>query len=138
MTRFGRCFCPQCGKEQDSSGRLGSAGQCDCGNWIPHKLLDGARIYWIVQIAFCIAIASFFVSFALFYTELPSDPWERFFSPILQVPAFASFIVSFRILIRHKRRHDEDTLLLRVYLFGIVLMSFGFLISILEAILKSS
>jgi hypothetical protein len=136
MSRFGRCFCSQCGKEQDDAGRLGSPMQCTCGNWITSIELDKGRRYWIVQIAFCFAIASFFISFALFYTELPSNPWERFFSPILQTPAFASFVVSYRMLINHKRTHSEDEVMLRAYFWGVCIMIIGIIVSLLEAIRK--
>ena len=36
MIRFDHCFCPKCGKEHDSNGRLGTSRQCSCGFWMPH------------------------------------------------------------------------------------------------------
>jgi hypothetical protein len=81
-------------------------------------------------------MASFFVALTVFYAELPSDPWERLFSPLLQVPAFTTFIVSYRILLKQKRTHDEDYLLLRYYFWGVSLMSVAIIVSVLEAAQK--
>ena len=136
MFRYDCYRCPQCGEKHDDSGRLGTSKQCDCGNWLSQSQLDRVRHYWIAQIALCFAIASFFISFALFNHELPTNPQERFFSPILQVPAFASFVVSYRMLVRHKRMRDGDGLLLRRYFLAICLMSIGMIVSLLEGLQK--
>jgi len=136
MFRYDCYRCPQCGEKHDDSGRLGTSKQCDCGNWLSQSKLDKVRHYWIAQVALCFAIASFFISFALFNHELPNNPQERFFSPILQAPAFASFVVSYRILVRRKRMQDEDGLLLHSYFWAICLMSIGIIVSILEAVQK--
>ena len=135
MIRFGRCFCPKCGKEHDSTGRLGTSRQCSCGAWISRKDLDRVRYYWIFQVAISFAIAAFFFALALFFRDLPLDPWQRFFSPILQVPATASFIVSYLSIVRIKRTDDGDTLMFRYYLWGIGLMSAGLVAALLVAIL---
>ena len=134
MIRFGRCFCPKCGKEHYSTGRLGTSRQCSCGAWIPKATLDRVRYYWIFQVAISFGLAAFFFALALFFRDLPHDPWKRFFSPRLQVPAAASFIVSYRILVRHKRMDDSDTLMFRYYLWGIGLMSVGIVTALLAAI----
>jgi hypothetical protein len=134
MIRFDRCYCPKCGKEHDSAGRLGTARQCSCGAWIPNTALDRVRYYWILQIAISFGIASFFLALALFYRDLPNDPWDRFFSPMLQVPAVTSFIISYRIIVRHKRTHDSDDLMFRYFFWSIGLMSIGFVAAFLVAI----
>ncbi|WP_027148734.1 hypothetical protein [Methylobacter tundripaludum] len=134
MIRFDRCYCPKCGKEHDATGRLGTAQQCSCGTWIPNTVLDRVRYYWIFQVAISYGVASFFLALALFYRDLPSDPWDRFFSPMLQVPAAVSFIVSYRILVRHKRTHDSDDLMFRYFLWSIVLMSIGLVATFLLAL----
>jgi hypothetical protein len=134
MIRFDRCFCPKCGKEHDTTGRLGTARQCSCGAWIHNTILDKVRYYWIFQIAISYGIASIFVALALFYRYLPSDPWDRFFSPMLQVPATASFIVSYWTLVRHKRAYDGDDLMFRYFLWSIALMSIGFVAALLVAL----
>lgn len=129
------CYlCPKCGAEHFGLGRLGTSVQCRCGTWLPHSELDRVRHYWILQIAICFALATFFCALALFFNDLPNDPWERFFDPLLQVPAFASFVVSHRIVIRYKRICDDDDRLLRYYFWGICLMSAGIIVSVLEAI----
>jgi hypothetical protein len=81
-------------------------------------------------------VASFFLAFALFYRDLPSDQWDRFFSPKLQVPAVTSFIVSYRILIQHKRRYNDDDLFFQYFLWGSGLMSVGLVTASLLAILN--
>lgn len=133
MIRFGRCFCPKCGKEHYSAGRLGTSRQCGCGAWVPQADLDRARHYWIFQVATSFGIAAFFFALALFFRELPNDPWERFFSPMLQVPTVTSFIVSYRILVRHKRMHDDDDSMFRYFLWGVSLMSVGIVTALLAA-----
>lgn len=133
MIQFGRCFCPKCGKEQYSAGRLGTSRKCSCGAWIPQTSLDKARYYWIFQVAISFGIASFFLALALFYQDLPTSPWDRFFSPMLQVPAATSFIVSYRIIVRHKRTCDDD-LMFRYFLWGVGLMSVGLIASLLVAL----
>ncbi len=125
MIKFGRYFCPKCGKEHDGTGRLGTSQQCSCGGWIPKAVLDKVRYYWIFQVAFSFGVASFFLALALFYRDLPNDPWDRFFSPMLQVPALTSFIVSYRIVVRHKKTYDGDDLMLRYFLWGADLTSIG-------------
>ena len=134
MIRFDRCFCPMCEKEHDGTGRLGTSQQCSCGAWISRKDLDRVRYYWIFQIAISFGLAAFFFSLALFFRDLPNDPWKRFFNPMLQVPAVTAFIVSCRILVRHKRTDDLDTLMFRYYLCGIGLMSLGIVATLLVAI----
>ena len=134
MCRYEYYRCPLCGVKHDDAGRLGTSRQCDCGNWLPPSKLDRVRHYWIAQIALCYAIATFFIAFALLHHELPGNPQERFFSPMLQVPAFASFLVSYRILVRRKRLHDAENLLLRPYCWAICLMSSGIIVSLLEAL----
>jgi hypothetical protein len=79
-------------------------------------------------------MATFFLALALFYRDLPNDPWDRFFSPMLQVPTITSFIVSFRILVQHKSRYDHDDLLFQYFLWGVGLMSVGFVAALLIAI----
>ncbi|QWF70501.1 hypothetical protein KEF85_14370 [Methylomonas paludis] len=133
MYRYSFYACSHCGRKHDSIGRLGTAKQCDCGNWLPQAELDRVRYYWIAQISLCFAVAAFFISFALSYSQLPSDPWQRFCSPVLQVPAVAAFLVSYRILLRYKNQYDTDDLMFRYYLFGVCLMSLGFIASLLEA-----
>jgi len=111
MIRLGRCFCQTCGKEHYGTGRLGMSQQCSCGAWIPKATLDRVRYYWIFQVAISFAIATFFFTLALCFRDLPLDPWQRFFSPILQVPATASFIVSYLSIVRIKRTDDGDSLM---------------------------
>ena len=134
MFRFDRCFCPRCGKEHYSTGRLGTSRQCSCGVWIPHAALDRVRFYWIFQVAISFGLAAFFFALALFFRDLPDAPWERFFSPMLQVPAVTSFIGSYRILAWHKRTYDGDDLMYRYFLWGISLMSVGIVAALLVAI----
>lgn len=93
--------------------------------------MDRVRYYWIVQIAFSFALATLFICSAVFFKQLPDDPWERFFSPLLQIPALMVFLASMRILIRHKRHHEDDWDLLRCYVCGIVLMTIGVLFMLL-------
>ena len=134
MIRFDHCFCPKCGMEHFSTGRLGTSRQCSCGFWMPRDTLDRVRYYWLLQVATSFGIAAFFLALALFFRDLPQDPWKRFFSPVLQVPAATSFIVSYWILVRHKRRDDSDILVFRYYLWGIGIMSVGIVATILKAI----
>lgn len=134
MIRFDRCFCPMCGKEHDGTGRLGTSRQCSCGAWISRKDLDRVRYYWIFQVAISFGLAAFFFALALFFRDLPHDPWQRFFSPILQVPAVASFIVSYLSIVRNKQTDDGDTLMFRYYLWGIGLMSVAIVAALLVAI----
>jgi hypothetical protein len=134
VIRFGRCFCPRCGKEHYSTGRLGTSRQCSCGAWIPQAALDRVRFYWIFQVAISFGIAAYFFALALFFRDLPHDPWQRFFSPILQVPATASFIVSYLSIFRIKRTDDGDTLMFRYYLWGIGLMSAAIVAALLIVI----
>ena len=135
MIRLGRCFCPKCGKEHDSNGRLGTSRQCSCGAWVPKASLDRVRYYWIIQVAISFGLAAFFFALALFFRDLPLDPWQRFFSPILQVPATASFIVSYLSIVRHKQMDDGDTQMFSYYLWGIGLMSAGLVAALLVATL---
>jgi hypothetical protein len=135
MIRFDRCYCPKCGKEHYStSGRLGTSRQCSCGAWIPQTALDKVRYYWIFQVAISFGIASFFLALALFYRDLPLDPWRRFFSPMLQVPAITSFLVSYRIIVRHKRTYDGDDLMFKYFFWAIGLMIVGIVAASLIAI----
>jgi len=134
VIRFDRCFCPRCGKEHDSTGRLGTSGQCSCGAWISRKDLDRVRYYWIFQVAISFGLATFYFALALFFRDLPHDPWERFFSPMLQVPAVTSFIVSCRILVLHKRTYAGDDLMFKYFLWGVALMSVGIVAALLVAI----
>lgn len=133
MILFGRCFCPKCGKEHDSAGRLGTSRQCGCGAKVPQADLDRARYYWIFQVATSFGIAAFFFALALFFRDLPNDPWERFLSPMLQVPAVTSFIVSYWILVQHKRTCDGDDLMFRYFIWGVGLMSLGIVAALLVA-----
>jgi hypothetical protein len=135
MIRFDRCFCPKCGEEHYSAGRLGTPQQCSCGGWIPKAALDRVRYYWIFQVAMSFGIASFFFAFALFYKDLPRDHWDRFFSPMLQVPTITSVIVCYRILVRHKRMYDDDDLMFKYYFWGISLMSIGIVLALVVATL---
>lgn len=135
MIRFDRCFCPKCGKEHYSTGRLGTSQQCSCGAWIPKATLGRVRQYWIFQIAMSFGVASFFLAMTLFYRDLPNDPWERFFSPMLQVPAVTSFVVSYRIVIRHKRTYDGDDLMFQYFFWGVSLMSIGVVAALVVATL---
>ena len=134
MIRFDRCFCPKCGREHYSTGRLGTMRQCSCGAWIPQAALDRVRYYWILQVAISFGVASFFLALALFYRDLPTDPWDRFFSPMLQVPAVTSFIVSYWILVRHKRTYDGDDLMFQYFFWGVGLMTIGLVAAFLVAI----
>jgi hypothetical protein len=97
--------------------------------------LDRVRYYWIFQVAMSFGVAAFFFALVLFFRDLPHDPWQRFFSPILQVPAIASFIVSYLSIFRIKRTYDGDTLMFRYYLWGIGLMSAGLVAALLVATL---
>lgn len=135
MIRFDRCFCPMCGKEHDGTGRLGTSQQCSCGAWISRKDLDRVRYYWIFQVAISFGLAAFFFALALFFRDLPHDPWERFFSPMLQVPAVTSFIVSCRILVLHKRTYASDDLMFKYFLWGVGLMSVGFVAALLVVLM---
>lgn len=130
MLRLGRCICPLCGRENHGDGPLGTSGQCLCGYWFSQSTLDKIRHYWILQICGCFSLATLFMSLAIFYTVLPIDPWERFLNPILQVPAFATFIVSYRLLIRHKRSYTGEEHLLRYFAWGICLMTVGIIVSL--------
>lgn len=134
MIRFDRCFCPKCGEEHWSTGRLGASRQCSCGAWIPKADLDRVRHYWIFQVALSFGTASFFFALALFYKDLPNDPWDRFFSPMLQGPAIASVIVSYRILVQHKRKYDGNDLMFRYFVWAVGLMSVGLFAAFLVAI----
>ena len=135
MIRFGRCFCPKCGKEHYSNGRLGTSRQCSCGVWISKTALDRVRYYWIFQVAISFGLAAFFFALALFFRDLPHDPWERFFSPMLQVPAVTSFIASCRILVLHKRTYASDDLMFKYFLWGVGLMSVGFVAALLVVLM---
>ena len=135
MIRLGRCFCQTCGKEHYGTGRLGMSQQCSCGAWIPKATLDRVRYYWIFQIAISFGLATFFLVLALFFRDLPQDPWERFFSPILQVPAVTSFIVSYRILVVHKLMYASNDLMFKYYLWGVGLMSLGFVAALLGSLI---
>lgn len=132
MFRLGRCVCPNCGRENHGEGRLGTAGQCLCGYRFSQATLDNVRHYWIFQICICFSLAALFLSFAVFCAQLPADPWERFLNPILQVPAFATFVVCHRVLIRHKQRSAGDEQLLRYYAWGVCLMTVGIVVSLLK------
>jgi hypothetical protein len=135
MISFKRCICTKCGKEHLGAGRLGTTQQCRCGAWIPSVSLDRARYYWIFQVAISFSIAAFFGAFTFFFDELPRDNWERFLSPLLQVPAFTVFVVSFRRLINYKRTSNDDSLLHRYYLQGIILMTITISIALLRVTL---
>jgi len=80
-------------------------------------------------------VASFFLALAIFYRDLPNDPWERFLSPMLQVPAITSFVVSYRIVLRHKRTYDGDDLMFKYFLWGVSLMSVGVVATLMVAAL---
>ena len=138
MIRFDRCFCPRCRKEHDSTGRLGTSRQCSCGAWISRKDLDRVRYYWIFQVAISFGLAAFFFALALFFRDLPHDPWQRFFSPILQVPAVASFIVSYLSIVRNKRTDDGDDLMFRYFKWGVGHMSVGIFAALLVGISDKS
>ncbi|WGS87383.1 hypothetical protein [Methylomonas sp. UP202] len=132
MLRLGHCVCPNCGRENHGEGRLGTSAQCECGYWFSQYALDKVRYYWILQICVCFSLAALFLSLATFCAVLPVDPWERFLSPILQVPAFAIFVVSHRVLIRHKRNSAGDGQLLRYFAWGVCLMTVGIMVSLLR------
>jgi len=53
---------------------------------------------------------------------------------MLQVPTLTSFVVSYRILVRHKRTYDGDDLMFKYYLWGVGLMSVGIVTALLVAI----
>ena len=76
-----------------------------------------------------------FLSAGVFFRDLPQDPWERFFSPILQVPAVTSFIVSYRILVVHKLMYASNDLMFKYYLWGVGLMSLGFVAALLGSLI---
>ncbi|ESS72102.1 hypothetical protein MGMO_71c00090 [Methyloglobulus morosus KoM1] len=97
MIRLGHYSCPKCCKENFGSGRFGTSIQCRCGAWISQTqtALNKVRHYWIVQIALTFGIATFFFALALFFRDLPKDPWGRFLSPVLQEPAVTVFIISY-------------------------------------------
>jgi hypothetical protein len=135
MIRLGRCFCQTCGKEHYGTGRLGMSQQCSCGAWIPKDTLDRVRYYWITQIAISYGLATFFFVLALFFQDLPQNPWERYFSPILQVPAITSFIVSYRTLVLHKLIYAGDDLMFKYYLWGVGLMSIGFVAALMGSVI---
>jgi hypothetical protein len=80
-------------------------------------------------------IASFFFASALFYKDLPIDPWDRFFSPMLQVPAVTSVIVCYRILVLYKRTHDDEDSMFSYFLWGVILMSVGVVATLVVATL---
>lgn len=130
-----RYICKQCGKEHLGEGQLGMPLQCGCGIWISAIQLDKARYYWIFQISITFAMATFFFAFIVFFNELPKNNWQRFFSPLLQIPSFTVFVISVRQLVRYKRISQDDILLYRYYLQGIVLMSVAILLSILRSTL---
>ncbi|MGZ5051621.1 MAG: hypothetical protein ACXWF8_12295 [Methylobacter sp.] len=132
---FGRCYCPNCGKEQFGSGRLGTSRQCGCGARIDRAELDKARHYWLFQIAVTYAAAAFFLAMALFYRDLPDDPWRLLFNPMLQAPAMATLIVGYRIFVQYKRTHDNDDALMRFFQWGIGLMSLAIAAALLAAML---
>jgi vacuolar-type H+-ATPase subunit I/STV1 len=136
VIRLGRCFCPNCGKEHSSAGPFGTSLQCSCGAWVPQTTLDRVRHYWIVQIALSFGVATFFFALALFFRDLPNDPWKRFLSPMLQGPVVTVFMVSYLILIRHKKRYDGDDLMFRYFFWGVSLMSLGIVAALLEATLE--
>jgi hypothetical protein len=96
--------------------------------------MDRARHYWIFQVAISFGIATFFFALALFYRNLPNDPWERLLNPTLLSPTIASIIVSYRILFRHKRTLNGDDLLFRHFIWGMRLMGFGFATALAVAI----
>lgn len=125
MIRLGHYSCPKCGKENFGTGRFGTSIQCCCGAWISQTALDKVRHYWVVQIALTFGSAAFFFALALFFRDLPNDPWERFLSPILQGPAITAFMVSYLMLIRHKKKCDDDELMHRIFLWSVILLSAG-------------
>jgi hypothetical protein len=135
MIQLRHYCCPQCGKKHDDSGRLGTSRQCGCGAWIPYSKLDCIRFYWIFQTSIAFGGATFFFAWAFFYQELPNDPFERLLSPLLQVPTLITILVSYGVLIRHKRTCDNDYLILRYFLWGIGLMIFCFLSVLMVAML---
>jgi len=134
VIRLGRCFCPKCGKEHFDTGRFGTSIQCSCGDWISQTALDKVRHYWNIQIALTFGIAAFFFSLALFFRDLPKDPWGRFFSQILQEPAVTVFMGSYLVLIRYKKKSHCDDLMYRYFLWGIILMSITFIAALILAI----
>jgi hypothetical protein len=132
MLRLGRCVCPKCGREHHGEGCLGTASQCVCGYWFSNSVLDKVRLYWILQLCFCFSLTTLFISFALFCDELPDSTWGRFLSPQLQIPAISTFVVSYRALIRHKRKIANDEQLLRSFTWGVCVMT----IAIFAAIIR--
>jgi hypothetical protein len=133
MWRLGCCICPVCGRENYGEGRLGTSEPCACGYRHSQTELDKVRYYWILQISVCYALAALFLSFAMFYADLPADPWDRFLDPILQVPAFATFVVCHRTLVRHKRNAGGKDRLFCYYTWASVLLTVGIVASLLKA-----
>jgi hypothetical protein len=54
---------------------------------------------------------------------------------MLQVPTVTTFIVSYRVLVRHKLRYDDDDMFFRYFLRGVGLMTVGLAVASLVAIL---
>jgi hypothetical protein len=125
----------KCGKEHFGNGKLGTKQQCTCGTWIPSDVLDKIRYQLIFQVAITFSTATFFFAFSFFFNDLPKDNWDRFFTPLLQIPAFTVFVVSFCRLINYKRTSNDDGLLHRYYLQGIISMTITTFIAFLRATL---
>jgi hypothetical protein len=53
---------------------------------------------------------------------------------MLQVPAITSFIVSYRIIVRHKRTYDGDDLMFKYFLWAVGLMTIGIVAASLIAV----
>jgi hypothetical protein len=87
-----------------------------------------------VQIAIAFGIAAFFFALALFFRDLPNDPWGRFLSPILQGSAVTVFMTSYLILIRYKKNCAGDDLMYRFFLWGVILMSIGIIAALIVAV----
>jgi len=136
VIQLGRCFCPKCDKKYYGTGRIGTQLQCSCGAWISQSALDRVRYYWIFQIAISFGLAAFFFALAVFFRDLPTDPWERFLNPMLQGPSAIVFIISYLILIWHKKKYAGHDLLFRYYLWGVSLLSICVIFALLISMSK--
>lgn len=127
-----KCYCPSCGRAPSGLGRIGMSQQCECGAWIPATSLNKVRYFWIAEAAFTFALAAFLIAFAVFYFYLPSNNWERLFSPYLQVPAMATFIVSYKIFVQNMKK--DDKFFFKYYSIGIIGTAVGIVLSSIIAI----
>ncbi|POZ50411.1 hypothetical protein [Methylovulum psychrotolerans] len=136
MMRSGYCVCPHCGRATTVTGRFGTALQCRCGAWLPPALLDRVRHYWLVQIALAFGGAALLFAVAVFFPDLPRGPWQRLFSPLVQGPAISAFLLSYLVLVCHKRRCGHDRGIYRAFLGAVLLMASGFLAALVRAFIR--